>query len=131
MSGNRATRAAAFALDDRVEVKLSVRGEWLLAVYIRREADGAQRHAVTIDGEGSAGGRRRTVPTRRLRHAPWTCHAHPPSSNGEECGNENLGGESITIRWFGEMRGALVCCAKCGCTKIASDDRARRRGIAP
>lgn len=49
---------------------------------------------------------------------PWKCHAKPAAFGGRTCGFENEDG--------GELHGDLVCCAACGATKFASDDRARR-----
>lgn len=46
----------------------------------------------------------------------WTCYAHPPSKNGKPCLHENVGG-------IGSRGLKLLCCEKCGCTKIASDLR--------
>jgi hypothetical protein len=53
---------------------------------------------------------------------PWRCYAHPPALSGKECGHLNTTGQ---LSAFGESR--LVCCEHCGCTKIASDDRQRRK----
>ena len=51
----------------------------------------------------------------------WKCYAKPASLNGQECGHQNEKGIPIYI--FGER---ILCCEKCGCTKIASDDRAKK-----
>lgn len=51
---------------------------------------------------------------------PWECRARPAPS-GKPCGHLNA---SPTV-----FQG-LVCCSACGCTKHASDDRARRERLA-
>lgn len=48
----------------------------------------------------------------------WMCHAIP-AATGVRCGHVNKTGG---ILW----RRVVVCCEACGCTKKASDDRARR-----
>lgn len=50
----------------------------------------------------------------------WTCHAKPAALDGKTCGFRNANGG---IRYNG-----LVCCASCGATKKASDDRAAKAG---
>ncbi len=52
----------------------------------------------------------------------WKCYARPVALNGERCGHEN---EKGII-----SHDDLLCCEKCGCTKIASDLRRRREGHA-
>lgn len=109
-----------FAVGERVEVTIAV-NEWVPATYIRRSDAGSGSHAVMLDGAGSPGSRRRDLPSRRVRRpfaAPWTCHAHPVVLDGKECGHVN---EAVVM-----FRG-LPCCGSCGCTKTASDDRARRK----
>lgn len=49
---------------------------------------------------------------------PWQCYAHPPKLGGKECGHLNT-----TER----ISRSLTYCEACGCTKIASDDRKRRK----
>lgn len=44
----------------------------------------------------------------------WICYAHTPSKNGKPCHHVNELGINFT---------GLICCEKCGCTKIASDLR--------
>lgn len=50
--------------------------------------------------------------------AKWRCYARPAALNGKTCGHENEHGII--------SRDDLLCCKKCGCTKIASDLRMRR-----
>ncbi len=57
----------------------------------------------------------------------WTCFARPAALGGRTCGHHNAAGESL-ISSYGGSR--LLCCAGCGCTKKASDDRAREAGVA-
>ena len=48
----------------------------------------------------------------------WTCHAHPVSRGGAECGHVNETG----VRPLGFLR-----CELCGCTKLASDQRLKSK----
>ena len=43
----------------------------------------------------------------------WTCHAKP-ATTGKTCGHVNAAG----VKYEG-----LLCCERCGCTKVASDAR--------
>ena len=49
----------------------------------------------------------------------YTCHAHPPSLGGKECGHYNA--KPATDRNTGQQY-----CEACGRTRKASDDRKRR-----
>lgn len=57
----------------------------------------------------------------------WTCHARPAALGGRTCGYVNAGGGIMGPVRQGER---LVCCADCGCTKIASDHREREAATA-
>ncbi len=58
--------------------------------------------------------------TRPAPLAPWTCHAKP-AATGRTCGHVNAsGGRVVNVA-------GLVCCEGCGCTKTASDARAKER----
>lgn len=53
---------------------------------------------------------------------PWECRARPVALGGRPCGHRNVRG---VLR--GTANGErILCCEACGCTRIASDDRARR-----
>lgn len=54
----------------------------------------------------------------------WKCYAKPAALNGQTCGHENKTG---TKKRF--MENQLICCEKCGCTKIASDARKEREHV--
>ena len=51
---------------------------------------------------------------------PWTCYA-VPAHTGQRCGHLN---ERADAMHFQGRR--VEYCGKCGCTKIASDDRRRK-----
>lgn len=57
---------------------------------------------------------------------PWQCHAHPPVLGGRECGHLNQTPSSNVVHFLGESS-RMFYCAGCGCTKVASDDRLRRK----
>lgn len=52
----------------------------------------------------------------------WVCCAHPAALGGKECGHANTRGKSASF-----LGNKLEYCESCGCTKIASDDRERRK----
>lgn len=57
---------------------------------------------------------------------PWRCHARPATLKGRECGHYNAKGGLITAM-FGQPQ---AYCGSCGCTKIASDLRAKNNEVA-
>jgi hypothetical protein len=59
------------------------------------------------------------LPKPRTDPGPWECRAIP-ASTGQTCGHHNT-----NPVYFNN----LLCCALCGCTKRASDDRARRERL--
>lgn len=54
--------------------------------------------------------------------AAWKCYAIP-AATGKRCGHENTTGIISADR--------LLCCEECGCTKIASDARAKKEATTP
>jgi len=55
-----------------------------------------------------------------MENITWNCHARPAALSGKPCGHKNEGKSAIKTRFLGQN---MLCCASCGCTKKASDDR--------
>lgn len=66
----------------------------------------------------------RRVQPKTPEASTWECRARPAWLGGRTCGHANVSGANVC----GPMSGhpGVEFCAGCGCTKVASDDRARR-----
>lgn len=61
---------------------------------------------------------------QRLRaNETWECRARP-AALGSTCGAINTPATVISYQ------GRIECCGTCGCTRVASDDRAKREAAA-
>jgi hypothetical protein len=66
-----------------------------------------------------------TVVAQECKTVVWTCHASPAHMRGKTCGHLNKGSR------MGRFAGRdIECCAGCGCTRKASDDRRKKQETA-
>lgn len=66
----------------------------------------------------------RRVPTKVAAPSTWECRACPAWMGGKPCSSLNVSGANVCGPLSGHP--GIEFCAACGCTKLASDDRARR-----
>jgi hypothetical protein len=65
-----------------------------------------------------------TIVAEESKPVVWTCHAKPAHLDGKTCGHLNKGSR-VMGRAFGGRE--IECCADCGCTRKASDDRRKKQ----